>query len=206
MTVIDLGVSNLKSVVGALEYCDFRVKITAAPSEISEADSLVLPGVGSFSVARERMRQLSIDHAILEHQQNGEKKILGICLGMQLMTCSSTENGLSEGLGLIPAHVDRLQAHAVDALPVPHIGFNTVLPPVGTDLFTGLGSQPDFYFLHSYGINAIDALPPRHIALSEYGTPFASAFEKWPVFATQFHPEKSHVSGLRILRNFRDIQ
>jgi glutamine amidotransferase len=200
ITVIDYSMGNLWSVLSALRYLGCEPAVSSDPYEIVKAESLVLPGVGSFRKAMIALKERGLDQAIIDAVQNKGCKILGICLGMQLMGTSSSEDGDTFGLGLIPAAVDKFIPHQVGANKIPHIGFDQVCCPSGTRLFQGLNNTSDFYFVHSYrmlpsGLNG-------KISTCSYGTDFLAAYEQDNIFATQFHPEKSQTNGLILLKNY----
>jgi len=148
----------------------------------------------------EALRSSGMDEAIREAVNERGSKILGICLGMQLLCKSSTEDGETEGLGLIDANVNRFDTSRTIPLKVPHIGFNRVVNDGEGKLFDGMEVNADFYFVHSYRIlkDKLDG----HCAVCQYGEEFLAAYENSNVFATQFHPEKSQTNGLMLLNNY----
>ena len=200
ITVIDYGMGNLRSVMSALQYLGCSPVISSDPSELVAADTLLLPGVGSFHKAMISLKQLGLDEAIIEAVQIKGSKILGICLGMQLMGTSSSEGGDTIGLGLISTAVDKFIPNEMGFNKIPHIGFDRVSSQPDARLFQGLTNAADFYFVHSYrmlptGLNGM-------VATCNYGIDFLAAYEKDNIFATQFHPEKSQTNGLILLKNF----
>jgi glutamine amidotransferase len=200
ITVIDYGMGNLWSVLSALRYLGCNPKVSDNSSEIAAAESLLLPGVGSFRKAMLALNQRGLDQAIIEAVQTKGRKILGICLGMQLMGTSSSEDGYTAGLGLIPTAVDKFLPHEIGVNKVPHIGFDLVTSHADARLFQGLTSAADFYFVHSYRM--LPAGLDGMVATCNYRTDFLAAYEKDNIFATQFHPEKSQSNGLILLKNF----
>lgn len=200
VTIVDYGMGNLWSVQSALSFLGYVAKVSSDPDEILRADSLLLPGVGSFRKAMISLQQKGIDQAITEAVQLKGRKILGICLGMQLMGLNSSEDGRTVGLGLIKSEVDKFSLKEIGPNKLPHIGFDLVHRPPGTRLFNGLPNAADFYFVHSYRM-----LPIRltgKSAICHYGIEFLAAYEQDNIFATQFHPEKSQANGLILLKNF----
>jgi imidazole glycerol-phosphate synthase subunit HisH len=200
LTVVDYGMGNIWSVISALRYLGCDPVVSNDPSAISQADSLLLPGVGSFRKAMITLRQSGLDQAILEAVQTKGGKILGICLGMQLMGSRGSEDGDMAGLGLIPNSVDLFSAQEIGMNKIPHIGFDLVHSKPDARLFQGLPNAAYFYFVHSYRI-----LPhglSGQTATCMYGTEFLAAYEQDNIFATQFHPEKSQTNGLMLLKNF----
>ena len=200
ITVIDYGMGNLWSVLSALRYLGSNPTISSSPEEIVRADALLLPGVGSFRKAMNSLQKNGVDQAIVEAVQNKGTKILGICLGMQLLGESSTEDGNTIGLGLIPTTVDKFTIEEVGFNKIPHIGFDDVQSQSDWSLFRGLKSFSDFYFVHSYRLLPVSL--SGKCAICSYGVDFLAAYEMDNVFATQFHPEKSQTNGLMLLKNF----
>ena len=203
VTVIDYGMGNIWSVISALSYLNVEVKVSDSPKEILESETLLLPGVGSFRKAMDTLQRLRLDQAIIDSVLDKQHKILGICLGMQLLGSASTENGETRGLNLFSAHVDKFSEERLGVLKVPHTGFNQVEADPDSKLFRGIESNSDFYFVHSYRMLP-DDLPGRK-AECEYGERFLAAYERDNVYATQFHPEKSQTNGLILLQNFMEI-
>jgi glutamine amidotransferase len=198
--IVDYGMGNLGSVQNALDYLEADYQVSSTPKVIASADALILPGVGSFRLATQTLQKQGIDDAIREAVSIKGKKILGICLGMQLLGTRSSEDGESEGFGFIGAGVDRFTELETDGQKIPHVGFNAVRSAAGSILFSGLSEASDFYFVHSYRMLP-DALPGV-TAICNYGAGFLAAYEHENIFATQFHPEKSQTSGLSLLSNF----
>jgi imidazole glycerol-phosphate synthase subunit HisH len=200
VTVIDYGMGNLWSVLSALRYLGCSPIVSSDPNEITRAESLVLPGVGSFRKAMNTLRQTGLDQAILDVVQNKGIKILGICLGMQLMGSRGTEDGDTQGLGLISKAVDMFTTQEIGANKIPHIGFDLVHSTPDARLFQGLQQAADFYFVHSYRMLPVGLSGKP--ATCNYGAEFLAAYEQDNIFATQFHPEKSQSNGLVLLKNF----
>ena len=200
ITVIDYGMGNIGSVLNALHYLGSNPKVSSDPSEVAQAESLLLPGVGSFRKAMLKLRQTGLDQAILDAVQAKGRKILGICLGMQLMGSSGSEDGDTPGLGLIPNPVDRFKPEEIGENKIPHIGFNLVYSRPDAYLFRGLPPASDFYFVHSYRM--LQQGLSGKTATCMYGTEFLAAYEHNNIYATQFHPEKSQTNGLLLLNNF----
>ena len=200
VTIVDYGMGNIWSVASALKYLGCEVIVSADHKRIQSADTLILPGVGSFAKAMKSLKQLGLDEAILESAVTRKVKLLGICLGMQLLGLESTEDGTTSGLKLIASGVDKFTQDELGSLKTPHIGFNKVTTKSQSVLFKGIQGAGDFYFVHSYRM-----LPTNMGGLSStctYGIEFLAAYEEENIFATQFHPEKSQASGLKLLQNF----
>jgi glutamine amidotransferase len=196
--VLDYGMGNLRSVEKALEHVGARAAIGADPDRVREADGLILPGVGAFPRAMERIRATRLDDLIAGRAAAGTP-ILGICLGLQLLFERSEELGGAEGLGLLSGAVTRLDA---PGLKVPNIGWAPVRWERQSRLTAGIASETPFYLVHSYVARAAaeDAL-----GTAKYGERFVCAAERDNVFGVQFHPEKSSAAGLRLLANFAGI-
>jgi glutamine amidotransferase len=200
VVIIDYGMGNLWSVMSALKYLDCDVIVSSDPAVVEKAETLLLPGVGSFRKAMQSLERLHLDVAILESVQRKGNKILGICLGMQLLGSESSEDGETLGLNLIPTPVEEFSKREIGEKKVPHIGFDQVTSSADSKLFEGLPKSPDFYFVHSYRMLPINL--EGITSTCEYGVEFLAAYESKNVFATQFHPEKSQTNGLILLRNF----
>lgn len=197
--IIDYGMGNLQSVQNALEHLGLPNAIVARPGELDRCSKLILPGVGAFGQAMERLDALGFSSAIRGWVSSG-KPLLGICLGMQLLFESSSELGEHEGLGLMRGSVRPLR-EKVRGLPVPHIGWNdTSKVKADSRLLAGLGETAAHYYVHSYYCDPADR---RLVAAeSDYGGAFASVVEDGALFGCQFHPEKSQAAGLLVLKNF----
>jgi glutamine amidotransferase len=199
IAILDYGMGNLRSVEKALERVDVQAMITSRRDEARAADGLILPGVGAFPAAMRLVRELRLDALVAERLEVGVP-VLGICLGMQLLFSSSSENEGAEGIGLVPGEVGPLDA---PGLKVPHIGWSPVHWERSTPLTEGLASGVPFYFVHSFTPR------PREradvLGTAEHGERFACAVERAPLYGVQFHPEKSSVAGLRLLSNFSRI-
>jgi glutamine amidotransferase len=196
--ILDYGMGNLRSVEKALEHVGATAGISSDQGVIRDADGLILPGVGAFPRAMERVRERGLDELIEERRQEGVP-ILGICLGLQLLFESSTELGGASGLGLLPGEVGELDA---PGLKVPHIGWSPVRWEMGSQLVDGIESETPFYFVHSFAPRPDTA---HLLGSAEYGARFACAAQRENVFGVQFHPEKSSAAGLRLLANFAGI-
>ncbi len=200
VTVIDYGVGNIWSVMSALKYLGADTELTSEPEKISKASILVLPGVGSFKRGMEALKGRGIDESIIDAVTSKEAKILGICLGMQLMMAYSTEDGGAKGLGLLPNKIERFSIKNLNEKKIPHVGFNSIYVNEKEGLFKDLPDFADFYFTHSYR-TLVDGMQGRY-ATCKYGDEFLAAYEIGNIYGTQFHPEKSQINGLIMLRNF----
>jgi glutamine amidotransferase len=198
IAILDYGMGNLRSVEKALEHVGARAAISADAEAVRAADGLILPGVGAFPRAMERIRERGLDELVEERRRAGVP-ILGICLGLQLLFDSSTELGGAAGLGLISGEVSGLEA---DGLKVPHIGWSPVSWEQPSRLVEGIESGTPFYFVHSF---APRPAADDRLGSAVYGAPFACAAQLGNIFGVQFHPEKSSAAGLRLLSNFAGI-
>jgi imidazole glycerol-phosphate synthase subunit HisH len=199
--LINYGMGNLGSVRRALEDLDAEVVIAERPELLGDVDRMVLPGVGAFGEAMARLRAGGWEDALHRQVDEQGKVLLGICLGMQMLGESSDENGFTPGLGFVPGRVRRLDAMGC-TLRIPHVGWNEVRFTSGTQLFAGIPQAVDFYFVHSYGLEAQTA---GVCATASYGPDVAAAVEHGRVLGTQFHPEKSSAAGRQVLRNFLSV-
>jgi glutamine amidotransferase len=198
VAVINSGLCNLDSIVRALQECGGSPWVTADPAKVAIADRVVLPGVGAFPAAAQRLNQSGLDDAIRKAALRGAP-VLGICLGMQLLADISEEGGIRQGLGLIPGSVVRLTP-TCQAERVPHVGWNTVRPQTNSPLLAGVKPETDFYFVHSYHFACADR---AHVwATTPYCGELISVVGRDNVMGTQFHPEKSMRAGFRVLTNF----
>lgn len=203
ITVVDYGMGNIWSVLSALRYLGSNPIVSNDPDEVCRADALVLPGVGSFRKAMNTLRATGLDQAILEAVKMRGSKILGICLGMQMLGSRGTEDGDTAGLGLIPNRVERFTPQELGKNKIPHIGFNAVRSSQRDSLFRNLPETADFYFVHSYRM--LHEGQEGKTATCTYGIDFLAAFEIDNIHGTQFHPEKSQTNGLILLRNFLEL-
>jgi glutamine amidotransferase len=195
--VVDYGVGNLRSVRRGLEHGGAAVEVTADPELLAAADGIVLPGVGAFAPARERLRRSGLDRFLVAQAAAG-KPILGVCLGYQLLFESSYEDGRTQGLGLLPGPVRRLVA--TPGRKVPHMGWNRVRQVLPDALFAGIDDNSYFYFVHSYYPELKRG--PEVLGVTDYGRTVTAVARRGSVAGTQFHPEKSSVAGLRLYANF----
>ncbi len=193
VVVLDHGSGNLRSAERALARAGARVEVTCDLDAAREADGLVVPGVGAYAACMAALRSVGGDRVVHERLA-ADRPVLGICVGMQVLFARGTEHGVTtEGLGVLPGEVTRLQADVV-----PHMGWNTVDVPAGSALFAGVEGER-FYFVHSYAAREV---PGALTTTSEHGERFAAAVERGVLCATQFHPEKSGDAGAALLRNW----
>jgi glutamine amidotransferase len=198
--IVDYGCGNLHSVRSAFKFLGVETELIECPGDIKRSESIVLPGVGSFQYAMNELHQKDLVDSLVESVKIDNKKILGICLGFQLMARSSTESGYSRGLNLIDATVERFKFDQSEKFKIPHVGFNEVEFPENNIFFEGIKNKSDFYFCHSYRMKNVTN--KGFFAESFYGENFICAYHNQNIFGAQFHPEKSQTNGLRILLNF----
>lgn len=198
ITIVDYGMGNVGSVFNMLRKLRAKVLVTNKPEEIRAADKLILPGVGIFDRGMANLRQSGLadvlNEQILEHQ----KPILGICLGMQMMTRGS-EEGTLPGLGWVEA--DTIKFSPQGNLKIPHMGWNQVSTTPNARLFDGSAEEQErFYFVHNYYVRADN--PAEVAAYCHYAHDFVASFEVGNIMGVQFHPEKSHVFGMNLFKKF----
>ena len=196
--LIDYGVGNLYSVAKAVASVGGDVKISSAADDIKRADKIILPGVGAFGDCMKNLEATGLIPTI-EREVAGGKKILGICVGLQILFAGSEESPCADGLKIFGGHVKKIRA---DGLKIPHMGWNCVTFG-DSKLFAGLSGKPYFYFVHSYHAAPDDT--NIIAATTTYGEIVTAAVEHENIFATQFHPEKSGDVGLRVLKNFVEL-
>lgn len=197
IALLDYGMGNLHSAGKALEHVGARVDITNDPKLIAQADKIVFPGVGAMRDCIHGMQQAGIDEVIKNAVFN--KPVLAICVGMQALMTHSEENDGSEALGIFPGTVKRFPDSA--ELKVPHMGWNQVQQrDPSHPMWRDIAQDSRFYFVHSYYVQPENA--DLVAAQCDYGLPFCAAIHQDNLFATQFHPEKSHTAGLQLLKNF----
>ena len=201
IAIVDYGVGNLFSLCSSLRFLGLESCVSADPAVLRTADKLILPGVGAFGDAAEKLRKSGLDRVVLEEAGRG-KPLLGICLGMQLLFETSEEYGVHQGLGLLRGRVVGMEGRLPETLKIPHIGWNALHITRPSPLLREIREGECVYFVHSfYAEDCGDSL----IATAEYGRELTAAVQKENVMGCQFHPEKSGDVGLRILRAFSEV-
>ena len=202
VVVLDYGSGNLRSAERALVRAGADVIVTADRHAVAESDGLVVPGVGAFEACMQGLRAVHGDE-LIGRRLAGSRPVLGICVGMQVLFEWGIEHGVrTQGCGEWPGTVERLEAPVL-----PHMGWNTVMPPEDSVLFRGIADER-FYFVHSYAVTrwelevSADRLRAPKVTWSEHGQPFVAAVENGPLSAVQFHPEKSGDAGAALLRTW----
>lgn len=196
ITVIDYGMGNIRSVVKAIELYTHDVKVSSDPLSLNESDAVVLPGDGAFAMAMKNLHDMGWVDPLKEFIDS-RGHFLGICLGYQLLFSGSEEFGESEGLNIVPGRVIKFRS---DSLKIPHMGWNQVNFTGESDFIKGIPDNSYFYFIHSYHPVLED--DSWEIGTADYGVKFPCVIGKENMMATQFHPEKSHMYGLKIIENF----
>ena len=202
IAIVDYGVGNLFSLEQSFKAIGREVTVTADPEVLRKADKILLPGVGAFGDAAEKLRQSGLDRVVTEQAATG-KPLMGICLGMQLLFEEGHEYGIHKGLGLISGKVVAMAGVIPENLKIPHMGWNALKFQKESPLFSYIQEGDCVYFVHSYyATDCADAV----IATAEYGADLTAAVQKNNVFGCQFHPEKSGAVGLNILRAFAEME
>ena len=206
IAIIDYGMGNLRSVQKGFEKVGFEAVVTADPKAVLDAEKVVLPGVGAFRDCMHNLEQGGFVEPLLKVIADG-RPFLGICVGMQMLFTDSVEFGLYQGLNVIPGHVLRFpekMQEAGEELKVPQMGWNQISFRQESPVFSGIDEGANVYFVHSYYVRPDD--PSVVATTTTYGIDFCSAIRKDNIVATQFHPEKSQEIGLKILKNFGEMQ
>jgi len=201
ITIVNYGMGNLGSMLNMFKRIGVKARIESDPDVLHGSEKLVLPGVGAFDAAMQRINAVPGLREVLEHKALTEcVPIMGVCLGMQLLTRSSEEGQLA-GLAWIPGVTRRFPRQ--ERLKVPHMGWNVAHPNTPSIITTGLDSEPRYYFVHSYYVQVDD--PTHSLMRTHYGLDFDSAIGRDNIYGVQFHPEKSHRFGMQILKNFAEL-
>ncbi len=202
IAIVDYGLGNVQAFLNLYKRLNVEAARATTVLDLEGATKVILPGVGAFDHAMERLEASGMRSALDDLVVRKRVPVLGVCVGMQILARSS-EEGVREGLGWIDGAVRRLDALDAESLPLPHMGWNDVAPQHGHRLFDQLESDARFYFLHSYYFDC--ARGDDIAAVTEYGGRFASAVSSRNIHGVQFHPEKSHHFGTRLLRNFAEL-
>ena len=202
IAIIDYGVGNLFSLTSSFKKIGVDVVATADKEVIKSADKLILPGVGAFADAIKKLRDSGLDRVIIDEAKKG-KKIMGICLGMQLLFEKSYEYGEHDGLALLKGKVVPMENRIPSNLKIPHIGWNALDFKRESEIFRYINDGDFVYFVHSFYADECD---DSVIAISEYGAKITAAVQKENVYGCQFHPEKSGSVGLNILKAFCETE
>lgn len=203
IAIVDYGSGNVAAISDIFKRLKLPHTVTRDHGELRVAERYILPGVGAFDATMRTLRGSGLVDLLNDEVHGKGKRILGICVGMQILGDASDEGDLP-GLGWIPGHICRIEAAAIpERLKLPHMGWNAVRLETPSSLFEGVDLNRGFYFLHSYHFNAVD--PASVIATVQYGREIACAVARGTVSGLQFHPEKSHGNGLAVFRNFATL-
>ncbi|MFH0816830.1 MAG: imidazole glycerol phosphate synthase subunit HisH [Methanobacteriota archaeon] len=201
VTIVDYGMGNIGSLENMVEKVGGKARVAKSPAELASAEKIILPGVGSFDNGMRRLNELGFSEALRLKVAAEKKPLLAICLGMHLLTKGS-EEGTLPGLGFVDARTLKFKL-ADETLRIPHMGWNEVSVKKESPLLAGMDPEPSFYFVHSYYVECADASDV--LTTTSYGVDFTSSFQHGNIFATQFHPEKSHKFGKRLMKNFVEL-
>ncbi|HQT24177.1 MAG: imidazole glycerol phosphate synthase subunit HisH [Sphingobacteriales bacterium 17-39-43] len=202
ITIINYGMGNLGSVQNMFNRIGVKSRISGDLNEIKDSEKLLLPGVGAFDAAMQRINDGGFNELLTHMVEIDKVPVLGICLGMQLLT-SSSEEGLLPGLGWINAKTVKFKFNEDSSLKVPHMGWNLINAKNDSRLTKNLPDEPRFYFVHSYFVKCHH--PENIVCTTHYGHDFDSVIQKDNIWGAQFHPEKSHKFGMKLLKNFSEI-
>jgi len=203
IAIVDYGSGNISAIANIYKQIRVPHIITRDLDELANADRFILPGVGAFDTTMRYLIESGIESTLCEQVQVNGKKILGICVGMQILAEQSEEGSLP-GLGWIRGRIRKIDASSIPAKPkLPHMGWNSVVPKADAPLFAEVNAHQGFYFLHSYYFEAADVVDVT--ATVQYGKELPCAVAHGNVFGMQFHPEKSHANGVAIFRNFAEL-
>lgn len=203
ITIVDYGLGNIRAFLNVYKQLNMEAKTAQTAAELEGVTKVILPGVGAFDHAMERLEESGMRETLDDLVLRQRVPVLGVCVGMQILARTSDEGKLS-GLGWINGRVRAFRSwDPARSLPVPHMGWNDVKPVPGSKLFDQLQSEARFYFLHSFFFEC--AREEDALAVSHYGAEFSSAVNAGNIFGVQFHPEKSHHFGTRLLKNFGEL-
>ncbi|MCE9659485.1 MAG: imidazole glycerol phosphate synthase subunit HisH [Burkholderiales bacterium] len=203
IAIVDYGLGNVLAFSNMFKRLNIEASVARSPDELTGADRIILPGVGAFDHAMELLQASGMRESLDELVIGRKVPVLGVCVGMQILAESSDEGRLP-GLGWIDGRVRAFDGvPQVEGLPLPHMGWNDVQPTRGEQLFAGMEEDARFYFLHSFFFD--DARPGHSAATASYGIDFCCAVRSGNVLGVQFHPEKSHHWGSRLLQNFAEL-
>lgn len=202
ITIVDIGIGNLGSIVSMLDKCKVKALRTSSVADIENADKIILPGVGSFDNFMEKLAGSGLVPALNKKALEEKVPVIGICLGMQILGKRSEEGHLP-GLGWLDAETVKFKFDGSNGLRIPHMGWNTVTVRGEPSIFRDMEEEPRFYFVHSYHFVCKDQ--KDILATTSYRYDFVSSVRKGNIYGTQFHPEKSHKFGMRLLKNFSEL-
>jgi glutamine amidotransferase len=200
IVIIDYGVGNIRAFANIYKQLNIPIKIARKAAELDNVSKIILPGVGAFDYAMEQLEDSGMRQRLDQLVLDNHVPVIGICVGMQMLAAGSAE-GKRSGLGWIDAYVKKFDEKEIQyATRLPHMGWNTIQVVKENKLLSGLAKEPIFYFLHSYYFESYQNQDV--IATAEYGIKFCCAVNRNHIYGVQFHPEKSHQNGTRVLENF----
>lgn len=200
--IVDYGSGNVEAIATIYKNLNLPCRIISIPSELEEADKLILPGVGAFDATMKQLLDSGLKDKLDQMVLRDHKPVLGICVGMQILADSSEEGKLN-GLGWIPGKVKKFDVTSFVHKPhLPHMGWNSVVPKNNT-IFDNIDNTLGFYFVHSYYFDCANS--ENILGTTYYGDEFSSAVNKNNIYGMQFHPEKSHSNGINLLKNFASL-
>jgi glutamine amidotransferase len=202
MAIVDYGLGNIMAFTNVYRRLDISVTVAKHPRDLEGASKVILPGVGAFDHAVLLLKQSGLEESLHEIVMSRRIPVLGVCVGMQILAASS-EEGRLRGLGWVEGEVKKFRPTTTAGMRVPHMGWNDVRPTRSARLFQGIEKDARFYFLHSYYFKCASA--ENVLAETDYGGTFSSAISAANIYGVQFHPEKSHRFGTRLLQNFAEL-
>jgi len=201
--IVNYGSGNIQAIANIYNRLNIPFEIVEDPNQLSKADKLILPGVGAFDATMKQLLDSGLKSALDEEVLIKKKPVLGVCVGMQILS-SGSEEGSLPGLGWIKGKVRKFDLNKLKYKPfLPHMGWNTIEPKFNHGIFKDLDHELGFYFVHSYYFETEDSC--NILSTSVYGDEFASAVFNNHIFGMQFHPEKSHFNGIQLLKNFAEL-
>ena len=203
ITIVDYGSGNIKAISNIYDSLKIQYSIASAPKQLKNAKRIILPGVGSFDHCMQKLNQSGLKELLNKKVLVEKTPVLGICIGLHLMA-EKSEEGNCSGLGWIKGEVKKFdKKYIINKPKTPHMGWNTVKVKNKFELFNGINFDKGFYFIHSYYIEPLNK--DNIMTTTEYGKVFVSGICSSNIYAVQFHPEKSHSNGIRLLKNFTEI-
>jgi glutamine amidotransferase len=199
ITIIDYGVGNLASVKNMLKKAGFESVLASDAASVEKADKIILPGIGAFDHCMQKFNDSGLRPFVTKKVMEEKTPLLGICVGLQMLM-ENSEEGVEPGLAWIPGKTIKFKKEKLGDLKIPHMGWTNVRIEKESALTEGLGEQPRFYFVHSYHVQPENK--PDELLSAHYGYDFTAAVNRDNIFGAQFHPEKSHSYGMKILGNF----